>query len=168
MSDRFSIRWMVRADMPQVMAIENTSFEFPWSEDDFLDVLRERNVIGMVAVDHDSQAVVCYMIHRLQRSRIEVLNLAVHLEYRRQGIASALLQKQIDSLSSDRRSQITAEVRETNWPAIYLMRSLGFIATEIRHGVYDETDDDAYLFRLRVGDRKPDETTCESGPVSRG
>ena len=43
------IRWMIRRDMPDVMGIEVASFEYAWTEDDFLRCLRQRNCIGMVA-----------------------------------------------------------------------------------------------------------------------
>ena len=43
------IRWMIRRDMPEVLQIERTSFEYPWSEEDFIRCLRQRNCIGMVA-----------------------------------------------------------------------------------------------------------------------
>ena len=46
---RVHIRWMIRRDMPEVLAIEHASFEFPWCEEEFLRVLRQRNCIGMVA-----------------------------------------------------------------------------------------------------------------------
>ena len=46
------IRWMIRRDMAEVLAIEQASFEFPWKDKDFLRCLRQRNVIGMVA-EHD-------------------------------------------------------------------------------------------------------------------
>jgi len=42
------IRWMIRRDMPEVLDIESGSFEFPWSEEDFIRCLRQRNCIGMV------------------------------------------------------------------------------------------------------------------------
>ena len=43
---RTHIRWMIRRDMPEVLAIEAASFEFPWLEDDFIRCLRQRNCIG--------------------------------------------------------------------------------------------------------------------------
>jgi ribosomal-protein-alanine N-acetyltransferase len=42
------IGYMIRRDMPQVLAIEAASFEFPWAEEDFIRVLRQRNCLGMV------------------------------------------------------------------------------------------------------------------------
>ena len=37
------IRWMIRRDMAEVLDIEGQCFEFPWSEDDFVRCLRQRN-----------------------------------------------------------------------------------------------------------------------------
>ncbi len=38
------IRWMIRRDMDEVLNIEYEGFEFPWSEDDFVRCLRQRNL----------------------------------------------------------------------------------------------------------------------------
>ena len=60
---RVHIRWMIRRDMPEVLGIENQSFEFPWSGDDFVRCLRQCNCIGMVA-EHEDR-VVGFMIYEL-------------------------------------------------------------------------------------------------------
>ena len=64
------IRWMIRRDMPEVLSIENESFEFPWSEEDFIRCLRQRNCIGMVAEHHDRVVVHEYarVAHGLARA----------------------------------------------------------------------------------------------------
>ena len=51
---RIQLRWMIRRDMPEVLAIEQEAFEFPWSDEDFTRCLRQRNCIGMVAEVGDS------------------------------------------------------------------------------------------------------------------
>ena len=72
---RVHIRWMIRRDMPEVLAIESENFEFPWLEEDFIRSLRQRNCIGMIA-EHDDR-VVGFMIYELHKTRIHVLNFAV-------------------------------------------------------------------------------------------
>ena len=72
---RIHIRWMIRRDMAEVLAIEAESFEFPWSEEDFIRCLRQRNCIGMVAELDDH--VVGFMIYELHKNRLHVLNFAV-------------------------------------------------------------------------------------------
>ena len=85
------IRWMIRRDMPEVLNIEESSFEFPWSEDDFIRCLRQRNCIGMVA-EHDER-VVGFMIYELHKTRLHVLNFCVHPTYRRLGVGSQMVKK---------------------------------------------------------------------------
>ena len=83
-STRVHIRYMIRRDMPEVLAIEQASFQCPWIEEEFLSYLRERNTIGMVA--EVGEKVVAFFIYELHEKHLTLLNLAVHPDYRRQGI----------------------------------------------------------------------------------
>ena len=76
---RVHIRWMIRRDMPEVLAIEHASFEFPWGEEEFLRVLRQRNCIGMVA--EQGERVVGFMIYELHKNKLHIMNFAVHPGY---------------------------------------------------------------------------------------
>jgi ribosomal-protein-alanine N-acetyltransferase len=141
------VRWMIRRDMPEVLAIEEDSFEFPWYEDDFLRCLRQRNCIGMVA--EASERIMGFMVYELHKNRLHVLNFAVHPQYRRRGIGTQMARKLIGKLSFDRRSRILLEIRETNLPAQLFFRSLGFRAVSVLRGFYEDTPEDAYLMQYR-------------------
>lgn len=145
---RVHIRWMIRRDMPEVLAIEAGSFEFPWLEEDFICCLRQRNCIGMVA-EYDDR-VVGFMIYELNKTRIQVLNFAASPEFRRRGVGTQMVAKLIGKLSSGRRTRITLEVRETNLPAQIFSRSCGFRAISVLRDYYDEPPEDAYLMQYRV------------------
>jgi ribosomal-protein-alanine N-acetyltransferase len=144
---RVHIRWMIRRDMPTVLAIEGGSFEFPWSEDDFIRILRQRNCIGMVAEYEDQ--VVGFMIYELHRSRIHVLNFAVGSQWRRLGVGSQMVAKLTAKLSTQRRSRIILEVRETNLPAQLFFRENGFRAVSVLRSYYADTPEDAYTMQFR-------------------
>src|SRR5262245_38588077 len=73
---RVHIRWMIRRDMPEVLTTEQQSFEFAWSEEDFLRCLRQRNCIGMVA--EQGEKVIGFMIYELHKSKLHIMNFAVH------------------------------------------------------------------------------------------
>ena len=141
------IRWMIRRDMPEVLAIETASFEFPWCENDFLRCLRQRNCIGMVA-EHDDQ-VVGFMIYELHKARLHVLNFAVDSRYRRLGVGSQMIEKLVGKLSSQRRNRILLEVRETNLAAQLFFRASGFRAVSVLREFYEDTPEDAYLMQFR-------------------
>ncbi len=144
---RVHIRWMIRRDMPEVLAIEAESFEFPWLEEDFIRCLRQRNCIGMVA-EHDEQ-VVGFMIYELGKTRIQVLNFATAAGFRRRGVGSQMVAKLIGKLSAQRRTRITLEVRETNLPAQLFFRANGFRAVSVLRNYYEDTPEDAYLMQYR-------------------
>jgi [ribosomal protein S18]-alanine N-acetyltransferase len=141
------IRWMIRRDMPEVLAIEAGAFEFPWCEEDFIRCLRQRNCIGMVA-EHNER-VVGFMIYELHRNRLHVLNFAVSSDLRRRGIGSQMIRKLASKLSRERRSRIMLEVRETNLSAQLFFRDLGFRAISLLRDFYEDTTEDAYLMQFR-------------------
>lgn len=142
-----TIRWMIRRDMPEVLEIERASFEFPWSDDDFVRCLRQRNCIGMVA-DCDEK-VVGFMVYELHKTRLHVLNFAVAPDRRRRGVGSAMIGKLAAKLSPDRRSRLQLEVRETNLDAQLFFRSQGFRAISVLHNFYEDTPEDAYFMQYR-------------------
>ena len=141
------IRWMIRRDMPEVLTIEASAFEFPWSEEDFVRCLRQRNCIGMVA-EHNER-VVGFMIYELHKNRLHILNFAVGQQFRRKGIGTQMIRKLIGKLSPQRRSRIMLEVRETNLSAQLFFRDIGFRAISLLRDFYEDTTEDAYLMQYR-------------------
>ena len=141
------IRWMIRRDMPEVLDIENRSFEFAWTEEDFIRCLRQRNCIGMVA-EHDER-VVGFMIYELHKNRLHILNFAVHPQFRRRGVARGMIRKLIGKLSPQRRNRILLEIRETNLAAQLFFRETGFRAISVLREFYEDTPEDAYLMQYR-------------------
>ena len=81
---KIQIRWLIRRDMHDVLTIERASFDHPWTEEDFLCCLRQRNCIGMVA-EHDHR-IIGFMIYELHKSKLRVLNFATTPDMRRHGI----------------------------------------------------------------------------------
>lgn len=152
---RVHIRWMIRRDMPEVLAAETESFEFAWTEEDFLRCLRQRNCIGMVAEQGDR--VVGYMIYELHKSKLHIMNFAVHPRYRRRGIGQQMVAKLISKLSSHRRTSITLEVRETNLAAQLFFKSQTFKGVRVLRGFYEDSGEDAYLMRYCLGNEVPED-----------
>ncbi len=142
------LRWMIRRDMPSVLAIENNSFEFPWSHLEFVRCIGKTNNIGMVAEIDDE--VVGYMVYELRRKEIELLSFAVHPKYRENGIGRTLIERLIYKLDFGRRERIIAEVRERNLTAQLFLRGMGFLCTQVLRDHYEEATEDAYLMEYFV------------------
>ncbi|WP_235951916.1 ribosomal protein S18-alanine N-acetyltransferase [Crateriforma spongiae] len=138
---------MIRRDMPAVLETETRSFEFAWTEEDFIRCLRQRNCIGMVAEIEDRVA--GFMIYELHKNRLHILNFAVHPEFRRRGLGHAMIGKLLGKLSHERRNRIMLEVRETNLEAQLFFKSVGFRAISVLRDFYDDAAEDAYLMQYR-------------------
>jgi ribosomal-protein-alanine N-acetyltransferase len=147
---RVHIRWMIRRDMPEVLQTEQACFEYSWTEEDFLRCLRQRNCIGMVA--EQGEKVVGFMIYELHKSKLHILNFAVHPAYRRIGVGAQMVAKLISKLSSHRRTRITLAVRETNLPAQLFFRAQGFKAVRVLRGYYQDSGEDAFLMHYAFAD----------------
>lgn len=146
---RVHIRWMIRRDMPEVLVSERASFEFAWTEDDFLRCLRQRNCIGMVAEQNDR--VIGFMIYELHKSKLHILNFAVHPTHRRAGVGRLMVSKLVNKLSTHRRQKITLAVREGNLAAQMFFRSHDFKATKVLRNYYEDSGEDAFQMEYRVG-----------------
>ena len=149
------IRWMIRRDMPDVLDAEQDSFEYPWTEEDFLRCLRQRNCIGMVA-EH-GERVVGFMIYELHKQKLHILNFAVHPGCRRGGVGAQMVTKLISKLSSHRRTRITLEVRETNLAAQLFFRAQSFKAVKVLRAFYEDSGEDAFLMQYRLADDSGDD-----------
>jgi len=150
------IRWMIRRDMPEVLDIENRSFESAWTEEDFIRCLRQRNCIGMVA-EHNER-VVGFMIYELHKNRLHILNFAVHSDFRRRGVATGMIRKLVGKLSPQRRNRILLAIRETNLTGQLFFRDVGFRAISILRDLCLDSPEDSYLMQYMYRENEADES----------
>lgn len=143
-TDALKIRWMIRRDMAAVMAIELESFQFPWTEEEFTNCLRQRNCIGMVAVDGDR--IVGYFVYLLHRTHLELLNIAVSAKDRRRGIGKAMLDRLVSKLHPTKRARVETLVAERNLPGQQFFNRTAWRCTGIIRGPWMNHDDDALRF----------------------
>ena len=94
-----STRWMIAHDLDAVVEIENLSFTRPWDRDRFLDAFRDRTTVAMVAVS-DDDVIVGFVVYVLGSKSLDCVNLAVHPNHRRQGVARAMIDKLTGHLKS--------------------------------------------------------------------
>jgi len=135
-------RWLIRRDMDAVLSIENNSFAEPWSEEDFLTCLKQRNVIGCVS-EMQFGDVDGFMIYGLHKHHLEVLKIAVDAKSRRCGIARHMVDRLKVKLDQQKRTRIHIEVHESNLAAQLFLRDCGFRATKVKG--------DSYLFQWILG-----------------
>lgn len=105
----------------------------------------KNNPFGAYLLYQKDQKIVGYLYYSKIYDRIEVNEIEVLKIYRRQNIASSMLDYLLINISKD----ITLEVRESNYPAINLYKKFGFTKLAIRKNYYKNED------ALLMGTKKP-------------
>jgi [ribosomal protein S18]-alanine N-acetyltransferase len=142
------IRWMVRRELFDVLAIEAAGFAFPLTEEAMLSLLRQRNCIGMVA-EHNEK-VIGFMIYELHKAKLHVLNFAVHPDYRRQGVGRQVVAMLARKLSSHRRTRLTAVLADHNLAGHLFFRACGFRSVRVLRDYFTTPPADGYLMRYKI------------------
>jgi [ribosomal protein S18]-alanine N-acetyltransferase len=149
--DQVEIRRMVKKDLDEVLAIERMSFPTPWSrnlfEQEFL--LPHAHLLTAAEGTHPHQ-VRGYLCFWLVADETHILNLAVHPEWRRQGLAARLLAYVVEFSRAKGAEEIFLEVRRSNHGAISLYRRFHFQPRGIRPRYYRDSGEDAILMALHL------------------
>lgn len=137
---------MTAAHVAQVAALEAVCFSDPWSENSVASELNNPLSYWLVAADHETVA--GYIGSQTVMGETDMMNVAVHPDYRRQGIAEALILQLIDGLKREKDSHcLTLEVRASNAPAISLYKKLGFEQIGLRKNYYRNPKEDACILK---------------------
>jgi len=135
-------------DVPRVYAIDALSFELPWPERSYRFELVENPTSELwVAEVHQAEQieVVGMIVLWVIVDEAHIGSIAVHPDYRRQGIAQALLVRALGAASRRGATQATLEVRRSNLAAQALYRRFGFEVVGIRPRYYRNNQEDALL-----------------------
>ena len=129
----------------QVAQLEKLCFSDPWSENSVASELDNELSFWLVALDGDTVA--GYIGSQSVLGESDMMNVAVHPAYRRQGIAEVLVTQLVQALKEMGNHCLTLEVRASNAPAIGLYEKLGFTEVGRRPNYYRNPKEDALILR---------------------
>ena len=137
---------MMTADhVGQIAELEKLCFSDPWSENSVASELNNRLSVWLVALDGD--AVAGYVGSQTVIDETDMMNIAVHPDYRRQGIGQELVERLCELLRERGSKGLLLEVRVSNGSAIALYEKLGFVQVGLRRNYYRNPKEDALILR---------------------
>ena len=136
---------MSAAHVSQIAQLEKLCFSDPWSEKSIETELSCRLSLWLVALD--GEMVVGYVGSQTVIDETDMMNIAVHPEYRRRGIAEALIDALVNALREKGSRALSLEVRASNDPAITLYQKMGFSQVGRRPNYYRNPKEDALILR---------------------
>ena len=129
----------------QVAELEKICFSDPWSEKSVASELD--NALSLWLVAEDDGCVAGYIGSQTVMDESDMMNVAVHPDFRRRGIAEALVNALCDALKEQGSVSLTLEVRASNDPAKALYEKLGFLQVGKRPNYYRNPKEDALILK---------------------
>ena len=139
------IESMTSAHVSQIAELEKLCFSDPWSEKSIETELTCRLSVWLVALE--GEQVVGYVGSQTVIDESDMMNIAVHPNFRRRGIAETLVAALEDALRQRGSRALTLEVRDSNVAAITLYEKLGFSQVGLRKNYYRNPREDARILR---------------------
>ena len=137
---------MTADHLDQVAELERRCFSDPWSRRMLSEHLENECAATLVALGADG-TVLGYAGLLVVLDEGYITNVAVAPEYRRQGIASELLEVFRRFGEGNRLAFLTLEVRASNAPARALYTRHGYAEVGCRKNYYDHPKEDAIIMR---------------------
>ena len=136
---------MTADHVSQVAELEKICFSDPWSEKSVASELTNPLSLWLVAVEDDR--VTGYVGSQSVMGEPDMMNVAVHPDFRRKGVAELLVRELVAALGKNDNHCLTLEVRASNVPAIALYEKLGFAQIGLRKNYYRNPKEDALILR---------------------
>lgn len=138
---------MTQAHVAQIAQLETLCFSDPWSVRSLASELDNPLSCWLVALEDD--VVAGYVGSQTVMDESDMMNIAVHPDFRRRGIARMLVTELITRLRDRGSHQLTLEVRASNVSAKALYASAGFQAVGRRKNYYAHPREDADILQIR-------------------
>ncbi|MEW6585198.1 MAG: ribosomal protein S18-alanine N-acetyltransferase [Nitrospirota bacterium] len=142
------IREMREEDIPEILDIEHISFSEPWSEAAFLGEILKSYALNRILLIGDR--LVGYVCVNYLFDEAHILNLAVHPDFRRRGLATGMMNHILSELKKRGCKYIYLEVRVSNTTARAFYERFDFRVAGARKKYYVNPVEDAVLMMRRM------------------
>ena len=136
---------MNESHVSQVAELEKICFSDPWSEKSVASELS--NPLSLWLVAEEEGRVAAYIGSQTVMDETDMMNVAVHPDFRRQGLGEQLVTQLVEQLKEKGSHCLLLEVRASNAPAIGLYEKLGFAQIGRRKNYYRNPREDALILR---------------------
>jgi ribosomal-protein-alanine N-acetyltransferase len=146
-----NVRAFRPSDAPDIAKILSDSAEAAqWPPESYAKLAESPG--GILLVCEAGGHPVGFLAARQAADEAEILNLAVHSEFRSKGVGSALLLAALNEFRSSAIARVFLELRESNLPARALYSRHGFLPSGRRKAYYHRPTEDAVCMVRKLTD----------------
>ena len=132
-------------DIQDLIDLEKLCFSYHWTYEQFILGL-ERKAFKVLGI-REKGRLAGYIAFSLIEDEMEILNLAVHPDFRRRGMAASLMDSAFAMCVQNGIIKSFLDVKESNTAALTLYQKYGYKQIGVRKKYYPDTKEDALLFR---------------------
>jgi ribosomal-protein-alanine N-acetyltransferase len=140
---------MQKADLDEVVRIENAIYPFPWTRGNFIDSIDSGYETWIMR--DGSGALAGYFLLMQAVDEAHLLNITVGAEFQHRGLGRVLLDKVVELARAKGMRSVLLEVRPSNQHALSVYRHCGFSQIGVRRNYYPAPQDkreDAIVMRV--------------------
>jgi ribosomal-protein-alanine N-acetyltransferase len=150
MSEPFFLQAATAEDLGALVPLEREGYTHPWTPRHFREGLAATGALcvllrGLGAAE--DAGIVAYCFTQIVVDELHVHNLLVRPKNRSRGVGRRLMRVLLGIAAGRGARLALLEVRQSNWPALQLYRSLGFEAVGLRRDYYERPREDAVMLR---------------------
>ncbi|WP_090843361.1 ribosomal protein S18-alanine N-acetyltransferase [Alkalicoccus daliensis] len=136
-------------DIEGVLEVEALSFSTPWTKEAFYQEIT-KNQFAYYFIAQLGGKIVGYCGLWVVVENANITNIAVHPEYRKQGIGEGLMKGAVDMAKMLGAEKLSLEVRVSNEGAQHLYKKFGFQPGGIRKRYYTDNQEDALVMWVNL------------------
>ena len=133
------------ADLDAVASMEAACFTNPWTREMLAGELARNPFARVYVLRLPGSPVAAFCACWLVVDELHINTIAVGPDYRRQGLATALMRHILGEVAREGIRRATLEVRQSNEAARQLYEHLGFTVAAVRPGYYTQPVEDALI-----------------------
>lgn len=139
--------------LDQVLKIEAQAFQFPWNRSSYLSELTCTNALNRAILQSEKtgqKSLIAYLCSRIIIDELHIMKIAVAPEWRRCGVATALMQNGFYLARKQGAKCAILEVRTSNRAAQGFYHHNGFRLIGKRPNYYPQTGEAALIYRKSI------------------
>lgn len=122
-----------------------------WKEEDWKDLLEDERAIYYAVVDGDKIVGDVFIYNwKGEKDYIKIMNLAIHPEYRKKGLAHKLLNHVTAEMKKLEMKRFCGETRASNEKMKKVFADCGYKLNKIEDGYYENPNESAYKYVLQL------------------
>lgn len=143
------LEFWTEGDIPQLVAIEQQAYDFPWTSGNFMDSLKGPHQ-GLIL--RQAQQILGYAIYQIILDEMHLLNLVVNPAHQGRGYGSRILARLVELAQEAHCQGFFLEVRASNQRAQHLYERQGFASIARRRDYYPALlgREDAIIMEMKL------------------